>query len=222
MEEDIRKRYSVGIKEVETRPGCWNVLDVAVFMNDGEKKTQIGSYQRNYSSFFNTFCPFTRNGKDYALYSPNYTSTRIMSLPDCKDIGGEEPDGDGFCPVDLYVPIYRKGLIIVEGDEMNYYLVDDECFDSEQLEGKVGEVDSCDFGFVAGKTWGPDDYSIQFIDLSEAEKGIIKRDDRFEGIILPRGKRLKDVIDMEDWEPGRPLRIAHTDWFNIDGKKIDW
>lgn len=32
-----------------------------------------------------------------------------MSLPDCKDICGEEPSATGFCPVDYYVPKAAKG-----------------------------------------------------------------------------------------------------------------
>lgn len=67
--------------------------------------TQIGSYFRNYHSFGDsTFYAFEQNGKWYALYSRDYTCTRIMSLPDCVDIGGEVPENEGFCPVELYVP----------------------------------------------------------------------------------------------------------------------
>lgn len=67
-----------------------------------------GSYSRNYCSFgTSTFAPFTVGQRWYALYSPDYTCTRVMSLPDCIDIGGEEPDTFGFCPVELWVPRYR-------------------------------------------------------------------------------------------------------------------
>src|SRR5262245_9013923 len=73
---------------------------------DGERP--IGRYERNYPNFAaETFEPFEWAGAWYALYSKDYTCTRIMSLPDCRDIGGEEPHGYGFCPAELFVPRYR-------------------------------------------------------------------------------------------------------------------
>ncbi len=80
--------------EYATANGC--VIDV-VQESDGVGSV-IGRYQRNYDRFFNTFAAFKRNGRNYALYSPDYTCTRIMSLPDCKDASGETMDGDGFLP----------------------------------------------------------------------------------------------------------------------------
>lgn len=79
-------------------------LRMGVFDGNGN---QLGEYTRNYASFGEaTFCPFqAKSGRWYALYSSHYTCTRVMSLPDCKDIGGEEPHQHGFCPVDYYVPI---------------------------------------------------------------------------------------------------------------------
>lgn len=67
---------------------------------------KIGEYKRNVETLDNTFFAFRSpyNGKDYALYSSDFTATRIMELPGCLDIGGEEPDIDGFCPEDYLVP----------------------------------------------------------------------------------------------------------------------
>jgi hypothetical protein len=45
---------------------------------------------------------------DLALYSPSYTATRILALPECVDLGGEEPGNYGFCPVELFVPTYAE------------------------------------------------------------------------------------------------------------------
>lgn len=89
---------------IQNQPGSWQSLRVGVFA-DGK---HIGEYIRNYSAFYRTFFPFAQNGKDYALYSPDYTGTRIMELPSCKDIGGEERSGSGFCPVDYFVPTYME------------------------------------------------------------------------------------------------------------------
>lgn len=96
------KRFTAKeIEKIDNGKGYWNSSLVGVF--DGE--IQIGEYKRNYPSFASkTFYAFELNDKWYALYSKDYTATRIMSLPDCKDIGGEEPNGAGFCPTEFYVP----------------------------------------------------------------------------------------------------------------------
>lgn len=99
----IPSPYYAEATSYETKPGCWNYNKVNII--ERETKKIIGSYERNYSSMYRTFHPFELKGKWFALYSPKYTATRIMSLPDCKDIGGETPDGFGFCPTDFYVPV---------------------------------------------------------------------------------------------------------------------
>lgn len=97
--------YHVEVEKVPSQPGCWDVLNVKIL----KQNQQIGEYKRNYSSLFKTFCPFEQDGKEYALYSKDYTGTRVMSLPDCVDICGEERDGYGFCPTEFYVPKESKG-----------------------------------------------------------------------------------------------------------------
>lgn len=153
------------LDKIENRPGSWNSLRVGVF----DHNEQVGEYVRNYPSLYNTFCPFKQGDKWYALYSRDYTGTRVMSLPDCKDLGGEERAAHGFCPVDLYVP--------------------QEDRDGEPLKG--------DFGFVAGCVWGDDtSWKIQYLDLSRASEGILVRSERFGYIPLPMGMRLKDAITI--------------------------
>lgn len=97
--------YHVEVEKVPSRPGCWDVLNVKIL----KQNQQIGFYQRNYPSFYQTFYPFEQDGKEYALYSKDYTGTRVMTLPDCVDICGEERDGYGFCPAEYYVPKESKG-----------------------------------------------------------------------------------------------------------------
>lgn len=230
MEEDIRKKYSVEAKTVKSRPGCWDTLEVLVFLNEKEGKKQIGSYNRNYHCMYNTFVPFTQNGKDFALYSPEYTRTRIMALPSCKDIGGEEPDSEGFCPVDFFVPIYRKAKcrFKLPKDEKEceeeVWLIEDDCFNEKELKDlcEIEPVTSCDFGFIAGCVWGDDlTWKIQYLDLSKASEGILERDERFGYIHLPEKIMLKDTIDMRDWEPKHPLiRIAHASFWHMDENKF--
>lgn len=106
----INQKYTTTTVSKPSKPGCWDILDVYVHLTDKEgNKTQIGHYERNYTSLFNTFCPFFQNGREYALFSKEYTATRIMTLPDCKDIGGEESSGNGFCPTDYFVPGVGRG-----------------------------------------------------------------------------------------------------------------
>lgn len=107
MEESQARlaEYSAKHTSIATKPGCWDYLNVDIF----KKEEKIGEYQRNYSSMYRTFHPFEQNGKQYALYSKDYTATRVMELPSCKDICGEEEDSCGFCPVDFYVPKEAQG-----------------------------------------------------------------------------------------------------------------
>src|SRR5208337_5283001 len=90
---------------VPSKPGCWDVNHVEVVQRDNG--TVLGEYKYNYCSIARTFHPFQLRGKWYALYSRDYTATRIMALPECKDLGGEERDGFGFCPTDYFVPVLR-------------------------------------------------------------------------------------------------------------------
>jgi hypothetical protein len=187
----------------------WNCLQIGVYKqkNDDSEPEKIGEYKRNYTSFYNTFFPFKhKNGNWYALYSPNYTATRIMELPSCEDIGGEEPDGHGFCPVDFYVPNYIY-------DESNYITsqVNEKDLDEKDDDGNpIDQEKHWDFGFVAGCVWGDDtSWKIQYLDLKDGDKGIIKRSPRFGYIWLPREMSLKNAIEMEDFE-------EHGDWININ------
>lgn len=155
-------------------------ITIGVF--DGNE--QIGTYERNYGSMFNTFCPFIGvDGKWYALYSRDYTSTRIMSLPDCKDIGGEEPHTFGFCPTGYYVPI--------DGAPFNKDGTPEPDIKTEQKEWddwflKAYEEKYMPFGFVSGCIWGDDSSDkLEYLDLSRAHEGILVRDARFGHISLP-------------------------------------
>src|SRR5579863_2747108 len=111
------------IDKIEYRPGTWSGIRVGVFRVEGEAEEQIGEYDRNYPNLFRTFYPFQKDGRDYALYSPDYAVTRVMTLPSCQDIGGEEPNSYGFCPVDYYVPSYIERESIGLRDEVHRHRV---------------------------------------------------------------------------------------------------
>jgi hypothetical protein len=228
----------------------WNSIKVGVFRVEDGKEDQIGEFVRNYPSFFNTFYYFRKDDREYALYSPDYTVTRILELPACKDIGGEEPHTHGFCPTDFYIPSYIEQKFTygerVRTNRVNeprpedfmpkttkYYPLDEKTGERIEIQASWNIVSPLlyyPFGFVAGCIWGDDStWKIQYLDLSEAEKGIIRRDERFGYIILPRKLSLKDAIDMTDYlydpgeeEPDTYITIDIQTKFDLPtGKRFD-
>lgn len=160
---------------------------IAVFRHSEEKTEQIGSYERNYSALFKTFCPFRLKGQDLALYSRDYTATRIMSLPDCQDLGGEDPSGGGFCPVEYH---------LIPG---TYH------------------------GFVAGCIWGDDSsWKIQYLNLSRAEEGILRREEKFGYIRLPHDVSLCNAVRYTTWEDKESVHFVLERQFDLKtGKEVD-
>ncbi|HEU4833755.1 MAG TPA: hypothetical protein VFS90_05040 [Pyrinomonadaceae bacterium] len=209
------------IEKVGQGPGYWETLRVGVFKSDGNHEEQVGEYSRDYPNLLNTFFHCTYGGKDYALYSPQYTVTRIMELPSCRDLGGEEPHSAGFCPVDFYVPRYiDREYTNPEGETVRYRVNDPgpeylesrvkKLYRRDEKTGQGKFVETPDepigpllyypFGFVAGCIWGDDSsWKIQFLDLSQIQNGVIKGDARFGYIEMPDGMRLKEAINMGDF-----------------------
>ena len=182
------RRFRVTTQPKSNRPGTWDSTIVTVL--DGD--TEVGAYERNYPRFAEeTFEPFELDGRWYALYSRDYTCTRVMTLPDCKDIGGEEPQAHGFCPVELFVPRYRVVTTTKAGDptyryESWLFEADAESFrelDANKNAGFAGHVGpwrTLDVAFVAGCIWGDDSsWKLQAFDLSRVTAGTIERSDRF-------------------------------------------
>jgi len=214
-------------------PGSSASLRIGVFQTtpDGQK-SKIGEYDRNYHSFMDTFQHFQINGKDLALYSSNYSCTRIMTLPDCKDIGGEPIAGEGFCPTGYYIPSYLVYEMTFDNGRKTTYRLYDPNTETCKRECSCGASNSevisgllfTPFGFVSGCHWGDDTSDkLEVFDLSKADQGVIKRDDRFGYIELPRKMKLKDAIDMCDYgdddEPGH-IRIATESYYDLEtGKK---
>lgn len=181
---------------VPNRPGEWNSLNVSIFQGENPEdpnKTKIGEYKRNYPRLFKTFHPFTKEGQDYALYSRDYTETRVMKLPECEDIGGEESDGWGFCPTEYHIP--------QDLEEEGYTLNKDK-----------------NWGLIAGCYWGDDSsYKVQFLDLSRVSEGILKRDDRFGYVEIPEELDLKDSIGIfcVEGDGDALIQIASPRWYWI-------
>lgn len=213
------------LEEFEPQPTGWKYCKVGVFLVDGDLEEQVGEYQRNYGTLFDSFFHFQMNGKDLALYSSDYTATRIMELPSCKDLGGEEPADMGFCPVDYFVPTYIDEEVVNETNNeafpprtVSVRRVNnpskERLFPSSRKRSYVNGVtgEECEdtiatrpitpliyypFGFVSGCIWADESsWKVQYLDLSRAEEGILVREERFGYIELPEGVRLKDAIDM--------------------------
>lgn len=220
------------IETINNGKGFWDYQIIGVFRKDADKEEQIGSYKRNHSSFMDTFHHFTINGKDLAVYSPDYTCTRIMSLPDCKDIGGEKSDSFGFCPTGYYIPSYvdfemisdyRAGqkvepyahkFRVDEPDESSLNAPTEYINGSRRISGKLYYP----FGFVSGCIWGDDSsWKIEFLDLSKADQGILVREQRFGYIELPAELNLKQAISIcggDDYED--PLiKIATESYYDF-------
>ena len=153
MRRQKRHRIKYKAREIETIPngeGCWNSYKIGVFKYryKGDVEVKIGEYIRNYS-FLNTFYHFRKDGKDYALYSSDYTCTRVMELPSCNDICGEEESEFGFCPVEYYVPKESKGKFgfvagCVWGDDSSWKI---QFLDLSKIEEGIIKRDSR-FGYI--------------------------------------------------------------------------
>jgi hypothetical protein len=188
-------QYRVVAEEVAGPPGCWNLCVVRIFLITPSEQKLIGEYTRNYPAFaVETFLPFSRGDRDYALFSRDYTCTRVMDVPSCKDIGGEEPNAAGFCPVAYCVP--------------EIWTLDNAKRESE-------------IGFVAGCIWGDDSsWKLQCLDLAEMTDGILKRDERFGYFELPTGIPLeRAVVGLREIAVGDDsavqLRVAGIHTFNL-------
>ncbi len=169
----ILDKYTLKTSKFETGNGCWGHVKVEIFLYG----KYVGEYIRNYPDFSHeTFYPFIQeDGQEYALYSKDYTCTRVMKLPECIDLCGEESDAYGFCPVEFYVP-------------------------DDKTKGFVGN-----FGFVAGCIWGDDSsWKIEYLDLSKIKEGIFHREGRFGYFEKPHWFTLKEAVNL-DWYDDIPI-----------------
>jgi hypothetical protein len=182
------------IATLESRPGAWSKQKIGVF--DGE--TQIGEYEYTYSSGV-PFYAFEQDNKWYALISgANYTKTDLITLPDCKVIGGEElvPHGCGFCPVEFYVPAYTVHKSRYrDGSEMTFRMYDDNDYDDSAENGTPWIYER--FGFRSGCVWGDDtSWKLQLLDLTLVAQGIVTKIDI--GYVELAPYPLRECIELHD------------------------
>lgn len=256
--------YAKTLESLGTGQGTWNHLRVGIFERPSpdtaaerywepkisDTDRQVGEYRRNYSSLYRTFHPFQLRGKWYALYSSDYTATRIMALPSCKDIGGEEGDSWGFCPVDYWVPplhyiesLHDEGCprddrrghtpdgtksctcTIEHSPECEFVTKQgnrscNACKDKWEEHHKTHQVwhfPDRAHGFVAGCVWGDDSsWKIQYLDLTRADEGIIKREERFGYIEMAGALNLDKAVRLEAYgHDGMSLVISVQKHFDL-------
>jgi len=171
-------KYHAETEKIDNGKGYWNSLQVKIIRTaDGE---ELGQYKRPYPSLFNTFHPFLKDGKEYALISEEYVTFKVLELPSCKVVAKEESEFMGFCPTDFFVPH------------------EDPEAGSDFKDGLTSQ-----FGFIAGCYWGDDSsWKIQYLDLSDLEKGVVRRSDKFGYIHLPEGVSLSQAISLTDYFVG--------------------
>lgn len=185
----------------------------------------IGTFDRNYSAYgVESFAPFERSGQWYALYSPDYTALRVLKINEdsIEDIGGEEPCGFGFCPVEVYIPRYRWWHIKpVPQDKLSVYPEQnrerlsksryEKIYDTQEMfNDNDGPDDEYDlekgtfyenFVFLSGCHWGDDHYfKIQIRDISNAHLGKILSNDEWDYYELPPKLKLKEAINLSAFE----------------------
>ncbi len=226
----------------------------------GESERLVGEYERNYPSLFRTFWHFRLKGKHLALYSRDYTCTRIMEIVPgngIRDIGGEEPRSSGFCPTDYFVPQVKQNVF--EDNQRNFHpertweeflgSFPPGCWyesagkrttnyqepppnSSDKFKKRlISDPDGFrtghisypqTMGFVAGCFWGDDSsWKFQYLDLSRADEGILKRYERFGYLKLPDKMTLEDAIDARyaydaEEDGTHQLRITSSRTYSIE------
>lgn len=199
--------FSIKTVTIPNGPGVWDSTKISIFRDD----IQIGEYIRNYPTLANTtFYPFFIGDQWYALYSANYTASRVMKLgqTDIEDWCGEESNTQGFCPAEFYVPQYHKFSGTIKKDntyETYYYYSTDSEYETDEEymeEGKsidYVETGYVDFGFLSGCQWGDDSsWKLRYIDLSEIPNKVLKIEEKFGYWELP-SLPLKKCVDLSNW-----------------------
>lgn len=187
--------FSVREELLQVSTGHWDSLKLTVF----NRTVECGTYIRNYPTMgIKTFYPFkSQSGLWYALYSAHYTTLRVMRITDTgiEDWCGEDPNPNGFCPGELYVPQYfaAHGAVCVDNEHVEYLdFVNAATASSSQPR-------YAEFGFVAGCVWGDDGlFKLRHVDLSGVDNRVLTVDERYGYHELPDNVPLKSCITFID------------------------
>lgn len=215
---DLSEVYTTRLIKIDNGKKYWNSINVEILQNN----EVIGSYIRNYHAMYRTFYPFECNGKHYALYSKDYQTTSIMSLPDCKHLGDAE---SGFCPVDFFVPTFENSKQSIEfyEDEIRKEQSNESPDETKITQYKASlqhYQNDCAFigklGVVAGCYWGDDSggWKLQMLHL-DPENGKVKIDGETLGyfeLSLSNEPLSKKI----DWDEPQQLNIPINTLFNLN------
>lgn len=194
-----------GISCPEDKEGHWPTSALLVY----REGILMGGYRRLYPSYGKeTFMPFSWEGQWYALYSADYTCTRVLRLHAdvIEDWCGEEAAGTGFCPTEFYTPQVFK----LPGEDSSIW-----CFNAKNnyptYAEFLAEAQECGappeypgFGFLCGCIWGDDsDWKLRYVDYSKVADKILLIDERFGYHPLPK-QPLAECVDLSCWEPDFP------------------
>jgi hypothetical protein len=204
-----RERFSARVAPAQSpREGTGTTIGVEIV----ESSRVVASYERNYA-MLDTFEPFRQGTRDFALISPNYTATSVVDLATGQIVAREEPSLAGFCPVGFYVPDWWD---VHDGGKLPgemWWTIDDEW------------PSAGDFGFVWGCIWGDDSsWKVQHLDLSQIERGILRRDERFGYVELatPPGAPATDFIQCQSSEGRREVEFAVPQTYDLGtGERVD-
>lgn len=239
--------FSIAIENIKSEVnGVWNTKNVVVY-KDG---VSIGGYERNYNSqgmAADTFYPFQYNNDWYALYSKDYTATRVAKLTDTfEDWCGEERHTNGFCPTEFYVP--RSNVFEMQQPETGwkfaYRTFDNEYSSKEKLMAEFygREMDADGFreelhisrfikqeylslGFLSGCVWGDDSsWKLRFIDLSKLDQKILTITEKFGYWELPELQQLHECVKIDAWyeDPTKAwIKLTGTQSFSLYNDKFE-
>lgn len=96
-------------KQISEETGCSSFEEREYSVE--KEGVEVFRFTRNFNGY-ETFHPFQQGSRTFALYSSDYTTTRICDLDVGKDIGGTEPHTIGFCPMEFWTgPDGNYGLV---------------------------------------------------------------------------------------------------------------
>jgi hypothetical protein len=199
-----RDKYVIKALPKANRPGTWDSTIVEVYRRGSAPDVleRICNYERYYR-MLQTFEPFRQGTQEYALISQDYTRTAVLDLSSGKVIAEEplgDPPGSGFCPVGFYVPDW-------------WDVNDDSIIPGSKYWSTDEEWPTGDFGFVWGCHWGDDSsWKVQYLDLSQVQQGVIKRQERFGYLELATSGFESPCLklDQNAHENSRPPRFIHV------------
>lgn len=192
--------FSVECEKINNGDGYWQSTKISVFNNG----IFIGEYIRNFDRYDKeTFYPFCIDTQWYALYSANYTCTRVLRLnaDSIEDWCGEEKSSIGFCPTDMYVPSYKiYGNVDVDDRITDAGLNNEEFKEFHINENAATESGNFLFGFISGCVWGDDSsWKLKYLDLSKIPDKTLVITERFGYFELPHRYTLRQSISSIDY-----------------------